>query len=85
MTTTKDDVVRQLLDDICYCLHRHEVQTWKDCPGTLEDRANIALRHARDGLALLSGRIRPQDVGSNLAQTIASRDLVAAGGIADAP
>lgn len=76
---TREDVLRQLFEDICYCLHRHEVQTWKDCPGTIEDRVNIALRHARDGLALLEGRLRPQDVGTNLAETIAYRDLREAG------
>lgn len=81
----REDVLRQLLEDICFCLHRHEVQTWKDCPGTLEERSVIALQHAREGLALLSGKAGPRDVKEWLADRISRRDVAASGGIVDAP
>jgi hypothetical protein len=85
MAITRDDVIRQLLEDICYCAHRHEVQNWKDCPGTPEERLYAILKHARSGLAVLSGKLRPTDAGDALAEQIAFRDLAASGGIVDAP
>lgn len=71
---TKDDVIRQLLEDIAYCAHRHEVQTWKDCPGTPEERLHAVLKHARSALAVMSGKLRPTDAGDALAEMIADRE-----------
>jgi len=74
------DTLRQLVEDICYCLHRHEVQTWRDCPGTIHERADIALAHARDAIGLLNGTLRASDCRGELAHNIAMRDLTASGG-----
>ncbi len=74
MAITKDDVIRQLLEDIAYCAHRHEVQTWKDCPGTPEERLHAVLKHARSALAVMSGKLRPTDAGDALAEMIADRE-----------
>lgn len=63
-SVTKDDVLRQLFEDICHCAHQHEVQYWKDCPGTPEERLAMILKHARNGLAVLSDKIAPCDVGN---------------------
>jgi len=47
------DELQQLLEDICYCLHKHETQYWKDCPGTDAERMHIALGHAREALFIV--------------------------------
>ncbi len=49
----RKDELQQLLEDICYCLHKHETQHWKDCPGTDAERMHIALGHAREALFIL--------------------------------
>jgi len=50
---TGKDELQQLLEDICYCLHKHETQYWRDCPGTDAERMHIALGHAREALFIL--------------------------------
>ena len=75
------DVIRQFFEDICYCLHQHEVDIWRNCPGTIQERSSIALQHAREGLALLKGKMTPHEARKWLAERIGRRDLAASGGI----
>ncbi len=60
---TKNEVIRQLLEDICHTLHKHEVQTWKDCDGTDAERMATALILAREALAVVTDRLVPKATG----------------------
>ena len=79
------DAIRILLEEICHCLHRHEVQSWKDCPGTIEERSKFALSNARMALAVLTERADPLNALAALHERTANRDLAASGGIVDSP
>jgi len=54
-------VLEQLLGDICFQAHKHEVQNWLDAPGTDAERLQEVLRMARNALALLRDEIKPED------------------------
>ena len=84
MTIEEKDTLRQLLEDITYCLHHHEVDTWRDCPGTDRERMTTALQHAREALGLVEGKLKNYEVREDLAHRIACRDLAASGGIVNA-
>lgn len=45
--------VERLLADICYQSFRHEVQVWKDAPGTDAERLRKILTLAREALSLV--------------------------------
>lgn len=60
-TLDAKSIMEQLLCDICYESHKHEVQTWKDAPGTDAERLGVVLVLARKALALHRGTLRPED------------------------
>lgn len=59
---TKDEVLQELFETICFLSHKHEVQYWKDAPGTDAEKLAEVLQHARKGLALVKGKIQPEHV-----------------------
>jgi hypothetical protein len=60
-TISRDEVLEQLLADICHLSYKHEVQSWRDAPGTDAEKLAAVLKLARDGLAIVRGRLRPED------------------------
>ena len=60
-TTTKQEVLEQLLSDICFTAHKHEVQYWLDAPGTDAEKLWEVQCMARNALALLRDEIKPED------------------------
>lgn len=59
---TKTEVLEQLFKDICHLSHKHQVQYWLDAPGTDDEKLRDILKMSRDGLALVQGRVEPEDV-----------------------
>ena len=55
------EVVEQLLSDICYLSHKHEVQYWLDAPGTPDEKLRQVLFLARKALAVVTGKLSPED------------------------
>lgn len=43
MSDEQREVIEQLLLDICYQSHRHEVQYWLDAPGTDREKLDAVL------------------------------------------
>jgi hypothetical protein len=70
---TKDEILEQLLSDICYLSHKHEVANWKDAPGTDSEKLKNVLTLAREGLALVRGKLEPQHVDGGQASQIMER------------
>lgn len=49
-TVTTKEVLEQLLSDICFQAHKHEVQYWKDAEGTDAEKLAAILVMAREAL-----------------------------------
>ena len=47
--------LEQLLGDICHQAHKHEVQHWKDAPGTDAEKLRAVLDLAREALEIIRG------------------------------
>lgn len=61
VNVTRTEVLDQLLSDICHLAHKHEVQTWKDAPGTDAEKLQQILRLSRDALAVVRGKLLPKN------------------------
>jgi hypothetical protein len=61
MTVTKEEVIEQLICDILHQSFKHEVQTWKDAPGTDAERMAEITKLARTALAVVRDKLKPED------------------------
>lgn len=57
----REEVIEQLLSDICQLAHKHEVQYWLDAKGTDAEKLKAILTLARNALAVHRGRLKPED------------------------
>lgn len=62
MTVTKEEVLEQLICDILHQSFKHEVQNWKDAPGTDAEKLAEIVKLARQALALLKDKVKPEDL-----------------------
>lgn len=57
MNEQRREQMENLCSAICHELHSHEVQHWKDAPGTPEERMKRALAHARELYSIIRNNL----------------------------
>ncbi len=61
MIVTKEEVIEQLLGDICHLAHKHEVQYWLNAPGTDAKKLGQILKLSRKALAVFKDKLPPEE------------------------